>query len=69
MKNKPKQTQFFGFYIVNVGNIDNMGKHLEFISVLLLNAIEGITEWSWERFTEYLEHYPLPRPHIMHKFY
>jgi RNA-directed DNA polymerase len=24
---------------------------------------------SWERFTKYLEHYPLPKPKIMHSFY
>jgi group II intron reverse transcriptase/maturase len=24
---------------------------------------------SWERFTKYLEHYPLPRPKIVHSFY
>ncbi len=24
---------------------------------------------SWDRFTKYLEHYPLPKPRIMHNFY
>ena len=24
---------------------------------------------SWDRFTEYLEHYPLPKPKIVHSFY
>ena len=24
---------------------------------------------SWDRFTKYLEHYPLPKPKIVHSFY
>ena len=34
-----------------------------------LNRRSQRNQWSWERFTEYLEHYPLPQPHIVHKFY
>ncbi len=34
-----------------------------------LNRRSQRNRWSWERFTEYLEHYPLPLPHIVHKFY
>ena len=34
-----------------------------------LNRRSQRNQWSWERFTEYLEHYPLPLPHIVHKFY
>jgi group II intron reverse transcriptase/maturase len=34
-----------------------------------LNRRSQRNRWSWERFTEYLEHYPLPVPHIVHKFY
>jgi group II intron reverse transcriptase/maturase len=34
-----------------------------------LNRRSQRNRWSWERFTEYLEHYPLPLPHIVHRFY
>ncbi len=34
-----------------------------------LNRRSQRNRWSWKRFTEYLKHYPLPEPHIMHKFY
>ena len=34
-----------------------------------LNRCSQRNQWSWERFTEYLEHYPIPLPHIVHKFY
>ncbi len=34
-----------------------------------LNRRSQRNQWSWERFTEYLEHYPLPQSHIVHKFY
>jgi hypothetical protein len=34
-----------------------------------LNRRSRRNQWSWERFTEYLEHYPLPLPHIVYKFY
>jgi len=34
-----------------------------------LNRRSQRNQWSWERFTEYLQHYPLPLPHIVHKFY
>jgi RNA-directed DNA polymerase len=34
-----------------------------------LNRRSQRNQWSWERFTEYLEHYSLPLPHIVHKFY
>jgi len=34
-----------------------------------LNRRSQRNRWNWERFTEYLKHYPLPLPHISHKFY
>ena len=34
-----------------------------------LNRRSQRNRWSWERFAEYLKHYPLPLPHISHKFY
>ncbi len=34
-----------------------------------LNRRSQRNQWSWERFTEYLEHYPLPKARIVHKFY
>jgi RNA-directed DNA polymerase len=34
-----------------------------------LNRRSQRNRWSWKRFTEYLKHYPLPVPHIMHKLY
>jgi group II intron reverse transcriptase/maturase len=34
-----------------------------------LNRRSQRNQWSWKRFTEYLEHYPLPLPNIVHKFY
>jgi RNA-directed DNA polymerase len=34
-----------------------------------LNRRSQRNQWSWERFTEYLKHYSLPMPHIVHKFY
>ena len=34
-----------------------------------LNRRSQRNQWSWKRFTGYLEHYPLPQPHIVHKFY
>ena len=34
-----------------------------------LNKRSQRNRWNWERFTEYLKHYPLPLPHISHKFY
>ena len=34
-----------------------------------LNRRSQRNRWSWECFTEYLKHYPLPVPHIVHKFY
>jgi len=43
------------------------------------NTIRMVRKWmnrrsqkrkmSWDRFTEYLEHYPLPKPKIVHSFY
>jgi group II intron reverse transcriptase/maturase len=43
------------------------------------NTIRMVRKWmnrrsqkrkmSWDRFTEYLEHYPLPKPKIVHNFY
>jgi RNA-directed DNA polymerase len=34
-----------------------------------LNRRSQKSKMSWERFTEYLEHYPLPKPKIVHRFY
>jgi len=34
-----------------------------------LNRRSQRNRWNWERFTEYLGHYPLPLPHIAHKLY
>jgi RNA-directed DNA polymerase len=34
-----------------------------------LNRRSQRNQWSWEGFIEYLKHYPLPVPHIVHKFY
>jgi len=34
-----------------------------------LNRRSQRKSFSWKRFYEYLEHYPLPRPHIAHNFY
>ena len=34
-----------------------------------LNRRSQKRKMSWARFTEYLEHYPLPKPRIVHKFY
>ena len=34
-----------------------------------LNRRSQKRKMSWAKFTEYLEHYPLPKPRIVHKFY
>ncbi len=34
-----------------------------------LNRRSQRKSFSWKRFNEYLEHYPLPRPRIVHNFY
>jgi len=34
-----------------------------------LNRRSQKRKMSWVKFTEYLEHYPLPKPRIVHKFY
>ena len=34
-----------------------------------LNRRSQKRKMSWDRFTEYLKHYPLPQPRIVHKFY
>jgi group II intron reverse transcriptase/maturase len=34
-----------------------------------LNRRSQRNQWNWERFAEYLKHYPLPQPYIVHKFY
>ena len=34
-----------------------------------LNRRSQKRKMSWAQFTEYLEHYPLPKPRIVHKFY
>ena len=34
-----------------------------------LNRRSQRNRWNWERFTEYLGHYPLQLPHIAHKLY
>ncbi|MBW8015776.1 MAG: group II intron reverse transcriptase/maturase [Planctomycetes bacterium] len=34
-----------------------------------LNRRSQKRKMNWARFTEYLEHYPLPKPRIVHKFY
>jgi group II intron reverse transcriptase/maturase len=34
-----------------------------------LNRRSQRNRWSWERFLNYLRSYPLPVPHIVHKFY
>jgi len=34
-----------------------------------LNRRSQKRKMSWDRFTEYLEHYPLPKPKIVHSFY
>ena len=34
-----------------------------------LNRLSQKRKMSWARFTRYLEHYPLPQPRIVHKFY
>ena len=33
-----------------------------------LNRRSQKGEMNWDEFTEYLKHYPLPRPGIVHKF-
>jgi len=53
----------------------NMRAVSRFYSLTLRMALKWLNRrsqrksFSWKRFNEYLEHYPLPRPKIVHNFY
>lgn len=53
-------------------NYDGIVRFYKFTIKVLrkwLNRRSQKRKMSWDRFTKYLEHYPLPKPRIMHSFY
>ena len=60
----------FQYYGVS-GNSDKIAAFYRMTTKLVhkwLNRRSQKGKMNWDEFTEYLKHYPLPRPRIVHKF-
>jgi len=61
----------FQYYGVSE-NYDGIARFYKFTIRMVrkwMNRRSQKRKMSWDRFTEYLEHYPLPKPKIVHSFY
>jgi len=61
----------FQYYGVSE-NYDGIARFYKFTIRMVrkwMNRRSQKRKMSWDRFTEYLEHYPLPKPRIVHSFY
>jgi group II intron reverse transcriptase/maturase len=61
----------FQYYGVSE-NYDGIVRFYKFTLITVrkwMNRRSQKRKMSWERFTKYLEHYPLPKPKIVHSFY
>jgi RNA-directed DNA polymerase len=61
----------FQYYGVSE-NYDGIARFYKFTIRMVrkwMNRRSQKRKMSWERFTKYLEHYPLPKPRIVHSFY
>jgi len=68
---KAKLRGHFQYYGISE-NYDGIARFYKFTIKVLrkwLNRRSQKRKMSWDRFTKYLEHYPLPKPRIMHSFY
>lgn len=68
---KAKLRGHFQYYGVSE-NYDGIARFYKFTLRTVrkwLNRRSQQRKMSWERFTKYLEHYPLPKPKIVHSFY
>ncbi len=68
---KAKLRGHFHYYGISE-NYDGIARFYKFTIKVLrkwLNRRSQKRKMSWDRFTKYLEHYPLPKPRIMHSFY
>ena len=68
---KAKLRGHFQYYGISE-NYDGIARFYKFTIKVLrkwLNRRSQKRKMSWDRFAKYLEHYPLPKPRIMHSFY
>ena len=68
---KAKLRGHFQYYGVS-GNYESIARFYNFTIRMVrkwMNRRSQKRKMSWDKFTKYLEHYPLPKPKIVHSFY